>query len=504
MQMSLPMPKELSVRVTNEFNMPYICKELFREVCILANGEVVCSSVDGIGRNVLGNIYQDHIKDIFNGKNYRESRQKILESGDDSHCPVLRYNCCHKTSLLSELDNEPKIEVIMLETTSYCNLKCPSCAVPMWVELGNKIHYHPRLGQIPIEIIEEVFVETKDTLKQILLFNYGEPFLDNRLIEILRLAKRITPSVRIITSTNGTVMKKSWPETIVKEGLIDSITFSIDGASQETYGKYRVGGNFDKAFKNMVEVIKYKKLYKKSAPEVIWQYILFEWNDSDSELKRAQDLASYNGLSIVWVLTHTEGKSRRFKPISEEYQKLDGVKAHSAGIAVPGHGNRYLGSNKVDSPTEVSKVKAICMDFFRIGGGLGDDVANGLLVASLIVFVFILFMPVYSLIKFSIIAMCILSMRAYRQKEKYMLEKEFINVFGMPSQGLREYVQAFLDSYYDKDKVYSRPLDINQFFNGKFKKLLYYEAILDEPKAGYARKFCNIIDKSIFLRIPIN
>ena len=140
--------------------------------------------------------------------------------------------------------------------------------------------------------IEEVLTDVKDTLKEIHLYNHGEPFLDKRLLEILRFAKQIVPDVKVITSTNATAIQRGWIKAIVEEGLIDHIVFSIDGASQETYSKYRIGGNFNKAFKNMIEFIKFKEAYKKSIPEVEWQYILFEWNDSDRELKLAQELAT--------------------------------------------------------------------------------------------------------------------------------------------------------------------------------------------------------------------
>jgi MoaA/NifB/PqqE/SkfB family radical SAM enzyme len=92
---------------------------------------------------------------------------------------------------------------------------------------------HSRLGSIPIDKIEAILTDTKDTLKTILLYNFGEPFLDKRLLDILRLAKRVVPGVFILVSTNGNIMPVGWPEIIIKEGLIDRIIFSIDGASQE-------------------------------------------------------------------------------------------------------------------------------------------------------------------------------------------------------------------------------------------------------------------------------
>jgi wyosine [tRNA(Phe)-imidazoG37] synthetase (radical SAM superfamily) len=177
-----------------------------------------------------------------------------------------------------------------------------------------------------MDIIETLLKDTKETLITILLYNYGEPFLDKRLLEIMRLAKRLVPDVYIGISTNGTVLPADWSESIVKEQLVSGIKFSIDGASQETYGRYRVGGSFEKAFKNMVILNDYNKMYKETNLLIYWQYILFEWNDSDQEIQKAIDLAVEHGLTIQWTLTATAGKSKRYTPGSSDFERLQGGK----------------------------------------------------------------------------------------------------------------------------------------------------------------------------------
>jgi hypothetical protein len=39
--------------------------------------------------------------------------------------------------------------------------------------------------------------------------------------------------------------------------------------------------------------------------EIVWQYILFQWNDSDQKLTEARQLAAEIGVPIKWVFTHT-------------------------------------------------------------------------------------------------------------------------------------------------------------------------------------------------------
>jgi MoaA/NifB/PqqE/SkfB family radical SAM enzyme len=58
------------------------------------------------------------------------------------------------------------------------------------------------------------------------------------------------PHIYLYTSTNGLAFKEEAARRLAHSG-IDEVTFSIDGASQETYVKYRQRGNFDKAIANL-------------------------------------------------------------------------------------------------------------------------------------------------------------------------------------------------------------------------------------------------------------
>jgi hypothetical protein len=50
---------------------------------------------------------------------------------------------------------------------------------------------------------------------------------------------------------------------------------------------------------------------------VIWKYILFEWNDSDEEIRHAAFLAQKMEVILEFVLTHSPGRSRRFETMAD-------------------------------------------------------------------------------------------------------------------------------------------------------------------------------------------
>jgi len=314
-------------RATHPENNAHVCMEIFNSVCVLANGDVICSCRDDLSANVLGNLKQNRnrITDIFKNDNYNKLRAEIGGSEQNAYCPAIKDECCFKNvpCNLVDMNIYPKIEILQLETISYCNLKCPLCPATQWASSDSG-----RLGILPMDIIESLFEDTKNTLHTLLLYNYGEPFLDKRILEILRLAKRIVPNAYIGICSNGTILPAHLIETIVKEQLVSRINFSIDGASQETYGKYRVGGSFEKAFNNMAVLNNYNKMHEGSQLRIYWQYILFEWNDSDQEIQRAIDLATEHGLTIQWTLTSSPGKSKRYTPGSSDFMSLQGGIKH--------------------------------------------------------------------------------------------------------------------------------------------------------------------------------
>ena len=74
------------------------------------------------------------------------------------------------------------------------------------------------------------------------------------------------------------------------------ITVSIDGASSETYQKYRVGGDFERVIANVRKLNEYKKAYKSEYPRLRWQFIVFDHNVH--ELRAAQDMAKSLGMDF--------------------------------------------------------------------------------------------------------------------------------------------------------------------------------------------------------------
>ncbi len=80
---------------------------------------------------------------------------------------------------------------------------------------------------------------------------------------------------------------------------------SLDGARQETYEQYRVGGHFDTVVRNMRLVNEAKRRLGSSTPRVIWSYHAFAHNRGDVE--RARSMAEELGVELSVTRGWVEG-----------------------------------------------------------------------------------------------------------------------------------------------------------------------------------------------------
>jgi hypothetical protein len=87
-------------------------------------------------------------------------------------------------------------------------------------------------------------------------------------------------------------------------------------STQASYERYRKGGDLQRVLDAMAGIIGYRTVRGLSRPEVMWRYILFDWNDSWWEMRRARNLAREMGIdALCWHLSlPVEGASRKYRP----------------------------------------------------------------------------------------------------------------------------------------------------------------------------------------------
>ena len=129
-----------------------------------------------------------------------------------------------------------KPKFIQMETVTKCNAKCPFCP-------QNEIVRDP--ARMPTETWRKIVADTRGWGITYRPFLTNEPFVDNRMPEIVRYIKDNDPTARVEFNTNGELMTEKLSVELLEAG-VDIMRFSIDGFSRETYEPSRIGIDFTK------------------------------------------------------------------------------------------------------------------------------------------------------------------------------------------------------------------------------------------------------------------
>lgn len=291
----------------------FTCSWPWSTMVMLCDGRMVCGCADPYGKRVLGDMTVEGVSAIWTGERASSLRRDLNGGGSRfcGDCPLKLP--LKKDEAAPERDlNVPQLPSrLYIECTAACNISCAqACCAP---ETG--ITRTRTAGMLDFDLFTKVVDEAGPSLVRIDFFNYGEAFLHKRAVEMCEYIKARFPHIYLYTSTNGLALKDDQVRRLVQSG-IDEVTFSIDGATAESYAKYRQRGDFDKAIATMRAAADEKRTSGRDVPFINWRYILFNHNDSEQEMARARTMAAEIGVDrLTWELTdHPEDMfSRRFQ-----------------------------------------------------------------------------------------------------------------------------------------------------------------------------------------------
>jgi radical SAM family protein len=305
---------------------------------MLCDGRIVCGCADPYGQRPLGDARTASVHEIWTGRVISQLRADLNDGGSRfcGDCPLKLPLPKSEAATARPLDAGPLPSRMYIECTAACNISCAqACCAP---ETG--ITRTRQAGMLDFDLFTRVVDEVGASLVRIDFFNYGEAFLHKRAVDMCEYIKSRFPSVYLYTSTNGLALSEPQARRLVHSG-IDEVTFSIDGATQDTYARYRQRGRLETALANLRAMADEKRRTGRDLPFLNWRYILFNWNDSDAEMARARALAAEIGVDrLCWELTdHPEDSySRRFVPGSADLEAIrhEVWDDNNLGNAIPG------------------------------------------------------------------------------------------------------------------------------------------------------------------------
>lgn len=278
----------------------------------------------------------DYVADCYNGKPYIKLRETFARGELKFQlCKACNHFSATKTNQIKDPPNDYKnVSLLNIESSFLCNVNCDGCIKN---EHRNDPHKSP-LKEGPYILPVDHFKKLIDNLSQnnisverFLFCGKGEPLLHPNFSELLSYARELFPKSYFSVHTNGNI---NFSSGLL---LLDELVIAIDGVDQESYSQYRQGGNFDRVIQFARDAVAarnnakpqqapgiLKKLFTRRSSssdrqlKIVWKYILFDHNDADHQLEKAQEMANDIGVDeMLFSLTPCWNRSKKYTSIPQ-------------------------------------------------------------------------------------------------------------------------------------------------------------------------------------------
>lgn len=177
--------------------------------------------------------------------------------------------------------------LLVMDVTNVCNLRCPFC--PTNNRQGRE------KGFMSLSLFKEAIDTLKDYVYLVNLFNWGEPLLHPQIYEMIKYANQNNIFTVVSSNFNCSFDEESAKQMI--ESGLEYLYVAIDGISQETYSKYRGGGDFNTVISNVSILLKVREKMRASNPFIEWRYLVFRHNEFGIET--AKKMAKNLGIDKI-------------------------------------------------------------------------------------------------------------------------------------------------------------------------------------------------------------
>lgn len=200
-----------------------------------------------------------------------------------------------------------QLKNIHLEITNRCQASCAMCSRNFHGGLEN-----PLIKNQDWTVDDFKKILAPDILNHLEGFyfcgNFGDPIINNDLIEMCKYSTSINPNLYIRIHTNGGARNESWWEELAKSlPPAHNLIFAIDGF-EDTHSIYRTGTSYDTIIKNATAFIR-------AGGTAEWAFIKFKHNEH--QLEEAEQRAKELGFARF-----TYKDSARFVA-TEKFEVLD-------------------------------------------------------------------------------------------------------------------------------------------------------------------------------------
>ncbi len=205
--------------------------------------------------------------------------------------------------------------ILNLDTVNVCNLRCPYCPT------GAK-QLHRAKPRMPLHVAKATLDKLKDHLLEVRLYNWGEPFLNPDIFDLIAHAR--DARIHSVISSNMSVKVQDLGERVLSAGL-RQLRVSIDGLEQETLEKYRRRAEFEVIRENIRSIVEAKKRHKSPYPRIECAFLVFRHNEHEaaqlSQLKEEWGVDSFFPGSAFIYSDSFVPRNEDFPPIQTMFDK---------------------------------------------------------------------------------------------------------------------------------------------------------------------------------------
>ena len=207
----------------------------------------------------IGNLEKQSAEEIWNSSVAQDIRRSILDGSyrycSRMHCPKITGRKLPRSDDLTNLEHRSFVagrqtdltrgpKRLALNHDRSCNLSCPSCRTRMIIaRKSEQEHLNAMADRVLMPLLERA--------RKVHVTGSGDPFGSAHFRYLLRRIGRRRPTgLRLELQTNGLLLAQSW-DGLGLDGLVDSLSISIDAARPETYAIVRRGGDFARLLENL-------------------------------------------------------------------------------------------------------------------------------------------------------------------------------------------------------------------------------------------------------------
>ena len=199
---------------------------------------------------------------------------------------------------------------ISLEPAAICNLTCPQCPTGTGdVKRSKKF--------MDLNTFKDIVDETVRTTAILSLYHQGEPLLHKSFADMVKYAT--DRKIYTMTSSNGQLLTEEVCVSLVEAGL-DRIIISLDGTDQESYNKYRMGGDFEKVIAGIRLLSEAKRANRK--PYIIIQFLVFKHNEGQvAEIRKLGKRLGADRVTIKSAQIEYPESIHEWMPVHKKYRR---------------------------------------------------------------------------------------------------------------------------------------------------------------------------------------